>query len=114
MVGPLAAIVALPPLFAEMVGSVLERRAGVARVVTIPASPDLSDRLRAAAPNLVITCGGGRARRSRIATIAAAVPAATIVVLSADGRYILSPGNRRELTQDALVDLVRQQTGEKI
>ncbi len=102
-----AAVVALPPFLADLVRFVLVDRTDIAAVVEIAASPRLVERLQGLDPSLVII-GAADADDMRIpAAVAAALTRARVVTLSSDGRYILGPGGKRELTVGRLAGLVR-------
>jgi len=102
--------VALPPLLADFIRRVLTSRTNVERVVEMAVSPQLIERLEALDPGLVLIRETSADSSLTIATVAAVLKRARVVMLSRDGRFIREAGEQSELTADALVGLLRERS----
>jgi len=105
-----AVTVALPPLLTDFIRGVLTSRTNVERVVEMAVSPQLIERLQALDPCLVLIRETSADSSLTIATVAAALKRARVVMLSHDGRFIWEAGEQRELTADTLVGLLRERS----
>ena len=100
------ASVGIPPLLADIIRKALITRVNVDKMVEIPVSPQLIERLQRLDPDVVVIASGVCGDTSLAAAAGAALTRAKLVILSEDARYILDAGAQRELTADTLADLL--------